>query len=152
MNENTLTLDQTEPLALLAKEANDTLEAEASGAASRAFNLGCSVTLIPGLILAALVAIITRLNWSAVAITLVLVGFAVVGFANLASVTAAKRVAERTFQEDVLPRIDHTLAETHTERHHFIAVAGEALPASARLNILLSQETHMPSEEIGNSV
>ena len=151
MEENDLTRAQSEALVLLAKEANESLDAAASGAANRAFNLGCSVTLIPGLILTALVAIFTQLNWSAVAITLVLVVFAVVGFANLAAFTAAKSAAERAYQEDVSPHIKHTLAEAHIDRQLFIAAAGESLPASARLNRFLLQESQVLPGEIGKT-
>ena len=60
-------------LSELAESTNQEFEAAVASSSNRAFNLGCSLTLLPGIILVLLVFILSRANWAMTLVTAVLV-------------------------------------------------------------------------------
>jgi hypothetical protein len=145
MNGAELTDDQSQSLMELAEEANQELESAGEAVASRAFNLGCSITLLPALAVILIVAVFTRLNWVAVFITTILVLVATVIVANMVAYTARTNSVERTYQTKVQPEIERRLRGLELERPAFDRLASQRLPEAAVLQRYLPptpQETN----------
>jgi len=129
--------EQDEQLRRLASESNDQLEAAGLTNASHAFNLGCSASLLPVLIIILLVFLLSKQNWVAVAVATTLSGILIVGLANLAAYVARGKAIEQTYQIVVKPDIERALRKMQLERSDFTRAADETLPASAVLRRFL---------------
>lgn len=147
MNSAELTPDQNQSLLELAEEANQELEAAGEAVAGRAFNLGCSITLLPALAVVLIVAVFTRLNWVAVFITTILALVATLIVANMVAYTARTNTIERIYQTKVQPEIVRRLRGLELERSAFDRLARQHLPEAAVLQRYLP-----PTTEVTNSV
>lgn len=130
--------EERQSLERLALEANQKLEEAGQNGASQAFNLGCTVTALPAAILVLLVFVLTRGNWVAAAVTLVLAMTAILGFANYAAYTARAKTMERTFQGTLSPEITRTLKTMDLPPARFDQAADAALPEDAVLRKFLN--------------
>lgn len=100
--------------------------------ATQAFNLGCTIALIPAGIIVLIAYIATR-TWLAALLTGVLMIIAVIGFANLSALTARTKTMERIFSNEVAPDISTYLQATGLARADFENKAWENLPPTAHL-------------------
>lgn len=133
MNSAELTPDQNRNLLELAEKANHELEAAGEAGAGRAFNLGCSLTLLPALAVILIVAVFSRLNWVAIFITTVLALVATLIVANLVAYTARTNTMQRTYQVIVQPEIERRLNGLDLDRSVFDHFASQRLPEAAVL-------------------
>lgn len=143
MNEPQVTLspEQSETLSQLARNANEQLETAGQDAANRAFNLSCSVGLLPAFLLALLAFILNRGNWVVAAVVSALAGVAILLFANLAAYTARTHTSQRIYQHDVQPEIERTLQELELTRSIFDRQVDQTLPGEAVLRNYLGSAT-----------
>lgn len=114
------------------------LEESGKNNATQAFNLGCTIALIPaGIII--LIAYIATHTWIAAILTAILMGLAVIGFANLAAAIARTKTVERVYSSEISPAIDTYIQETRLTRAEFDSYTWENLPSSAYLLQFISQ-------------
>lgn len=129
----THTPEQHQELSELAASLNEKLENAGQSAANQAFNLGCSVAVIPALIVMLIVYIVARSNWISIGGALVIVLLAVIGFANFAAYRARTNTIARTYQRDIHPEIVRTLNKMELDLSGFNQAAREVLPVNAVL-------------------
>jgi hypothetical protein len=134
---SSLSPEQQAALAQLALEANTKLETSAQEGANHAFNLGCSVGILPGAIIVLLAFILGRSNLLGAIIAALLVVLALVGFANYAAFQAKHNTLQRTYQRDIAPEIERTLNRLELSHQDFNHAAGAALPENAALRSFL---------------
>ena len=146
MEEQPLTPDQQEALDLLVKEANDKLEDAGQSRATQAFNLGCSMTLIPGLVVVVLAFILSRANWVMALIIAAVVILLALGLANLAAYTAKTNAIQRIYQLEAGPEIERALKKFELSRAVFDARARHILPKDAALQGLIQVSNPVESE------
>lgn len=146
MEEQPLTPDQQEALDLLVKEANDKLEDAGQSRATQAFNLGCSMTLIPGLVVVVLAFILSRANWVMALIIAAVVILLALGLANLAAYTAKTNAIQRIYQLEAGPEIERALKKIELSRAVFDARARHILPQDAALQGFIQVSNPVESE------
>lgn len=137
MQEQSINAEQHAALAQLALESNAKLESSAQEGANHAFNLGCTVGLLPGAILVVLAFILGGSSLLGAIITALLVVLALVGFANYAAYQAKNNTLQRTYQRDIAPEIERTLNHLGLTHQDFKHAAGDALPGNAALRSFL---------------
>lgn len=96
---------QDTTLAEFIHSANERMEIAGQSAANQAFNLGCSIGLIPAILFVLITFMMTKGSWLATAIMTLLMLLALAGVANLAADIARTRNIARVFQEDIQPEI-----------------------------------------------
>jgi uncharacterized protein (DUF58 family) len=128
-----LTPGQSQALLEIAEEANQELESAGESVASRAFNLGCSITLLPALAVVLIVAVTSRMNWVAIFLTSILALVSMLIVANLVAYTARNNTVKRTFDEKVQPEIERKMNDLDLERSLFNRLAVQRLPKAAVL-------------------
>ena len=136
--------EQNEALAGLVDRSNETLVEAGQSSATHAFNLGCSVSLLPAAILVILAFILTRGSWVFGFISILLALLAIVGVANLVASTAKEKAIQRTYQEKIAPEIEQKLSELHMDQDRFGLWVSKNLPDGA---ILRSYVTLPPEPE-----
>ncbi len=139
METENLTPEQIDEVQQIAATANEKLDSGSLGNATRALNLGCSITFIPGIILVVLVFLLSRFNWVMAALTLVMVVIISMLFANLASNLARTRSMERIYRQEVNPEIEKSLAAVGVNRDQFEESLESLLPSNAPLIQMISQ-------------
>jgi hypothetical protein len=145
-----LTREQNERLTLLAQESNQELESAGQSGATRAFNLGCYVGLLPAGILVLVTLILTHGSILTAAVIILLALLAIVGFVNLAAYTAKAKAIDRIYQEKVNPEIQRTILALNISRLGFDILASQVLPQEATLRNYLAlpfQETESPEDD-----
>jgi hypothetical protein len=137
----TLPQPQEESLANLIQSFEEKLQVASQAGATYAFNLGCSMSLIPGFLLVIGAFLLFRGSWIAAGVMGVLGVMAALGFANLVASIAKTRTMERTYQRDVQPEIERRLKQLELDRASFQLIAAETLPENAMLVACLSKYT-----------
>jgi hypothetical protein len=125
--------DQEAALSDLAMQLNTRLENAVATSSSRAFNLGCSVGLLPGFILVGLTLIITHGNWVAAIVISILMLMGLVLFANLIALITRNNVLKRYYSEEILPELKNRLLEMKLARSDFDRMARMTLPPTSGL-------------------
>ena len=138
MTGSSLSSQQTEALTQLAQDADQKLEDAGQTGASRAFNLGCSISMLPAVILILLAFFLSRANWAFSLITALVIGLLMLGLASLAANTAKRNTIGRVYQESVEPEIRQALRELDLARSQFDNLANQVLPQRATLRRYLS--------------
>ncbi len=141
-----LNSEQQERLSSLALNANERLELAGRNSASLAFNLGCSIGLLPAILVVVLVFVLAHADWLAAAAALLLSGALVLVLANLAAYTARNNVIQRTYKEQVSPDIQRTLLDLGIPEQHFLEQAEQSLPVGATLRKFLVSEVPAQSK------
>ena len=142
--QSALTPEQQARLDSLANMAHEKLESAAQSSANQAFNLGCSVGLLPAALIVGLSFLITRGSWIAALITALLMGIALLGLASLAANIARSNSIDRAYRQEVLPQIEANLHELDINRTDFDCWADQNLPAGASLRKYLSNSASPP--------
>jgi hypothetical protein len=132
---------QDEVLSELAESSNEQLETAVASASSRAFNLGCSLWLLPTVIVILTVFILSRANWAMTSIAFIIVVLAAAIFTLYVAQQAKKKSTERIYRQDVNPEIDRALREIGVERATFDAQARVSLEPGSLLLEFLDQDS-----------
>ena len=138
MENLSLSEEQNTALASLAESANARLETIAAASSSQAFNVGCSVGLMPGLFTVALVFFLSRGSIAAAAIAFLLVCLFLVLFANVVAYISRSKAIDRAYQDEINLEIELSLREGSFSRNTFEQAAGQVLPAEAALRKYLT--------------
>ena len=133
MDDLPLTAENIDTLTMLAESSNGKLEAAAAASSSQAFNVGCSVGLMPGLIVILLVFFLTKGSIAATAIAILLVAMFMILFANGVAYISRINSIGHLYQEQVKTEIDQILQEEMLSRKNFAQVASQVLPRDAAL-------------------
>jgi len=132
-----LTTEQTQELTALVEELNEKLRSAASSSAERAFGIGCSIGLIPVVIVAVVLYTMRIINL----ILAVLVGIMsilfLVGTASLLSSIARANTLKRTYQREIEPEISQLTTRYGLSPRQFDTLASQVLPDDAPLQAFL---------------
>jgi hypothetical protein len=137
MEDLPLTSENITALTLLVETSNGKLEAAAAASSSQAFNVGCSVGLMPGLIIIVLVFFLSKGSIAATAISILLVALFLILFANGVAYVSRSKAIDRLYNEQIKSEIDQILNEEMLTRQNFTRVASRVLPQDAALHKFL---------------
>ena len=132
-NTNELGPDQITNLDKMISEASERLETTGHASTNHAFNLGCSVGLIPALFFILLTYILTQGNWIAAVIMGLLMLLALLGFASFMASIARTNSVNRVYRDQIKPEIDSELMRLNIDQQTFYQFAVETLPEGATL-------------------
>ena len=118
-------------------EVNEELEKAGKTSTSQAINLGCSLGLLPVIIVVLLAFFISGNSWTATIITAILVLIAWIGLINLYAHISKSKSIERMYRDYLAERISRELRELHLPQSQFNQTALEILPKSAPLHTFL---------------
>ena len=149
MNAVQTSLPEGGDLASLALSLNEKLEEAARDSVTHAFNVSCSVSLLPVVILVVLVFLLSRANWVVSFVAAVVGLLLALGFAALVSTTARSRSVERTYQLYVAPSIERYLSSAQLSRAEFDVQAAGELPEGALLMQYLAVPPEVEEDEPG---
>ena len=139
--------EPVETLSSYIESINEKLDIAGRESASQAFNLGCTVGIIP----AALVVIITffasSASWLAALVIGILMIVALIGLANLVAFIARTKTLERVYRTEINPGIEQALARFSVTRTEFDQLANDQLPESAVLRRFIKPVTDGAPEE-----
>jgi hypothetical protein len=130
----------------LAATANERLNTTSLVNATHALNLGCSLSLIPGIVVVILVLIFSKLNWVMTALTAVIVVISSLLLANFLSTLARTRTVDRLYQNEIQSEITQSLQTLEVSNDDFIKIAHKSLPANAPLRRCLSLPDQPPQD------
>jgi hypothetical protein len=124
-------------LVKLAEATNAELEEAVNQATHQAFNLGCLLGLLPAVIFAVVIFLVSgfSLIGSLMAIVLGLTG--AIAFANLAAMITRRNTANRKYQNEVAPSLARRLAEAGFTRAEFDLAARQTLSPTAPLSAFI---------------
>ena len=129
-----LSPQQSQALAEMVSNANAGLEQAAQAAASHAFNLGCSVGMLPALVITAAAYFSTsRGGWVAAAITLVFMLLALAAFANLTAYISRKNTLRRIYRDEIQPQLAAQLSALNLTSADFEQFTQQNLPPEAAI-------------------
>jgi hypothetical protein len=131
-------IPESSDLASLAHALNEKLEEAARDSVNHAFNVSCSVSLLPVAVLVVAVFFLSRANWVVSFVAAVVGVMLALGFAALVSNTARARSIERTYQLYVAPSIERYLSSAQLTRAEFDLQAAGELPEGALLKQYLA--------------
>ena len=135
---------QVQELIDLAATENERLNTTSLVNATHALNLGCSLSLVPGIVVVILVLILSKLNWVMTALTAVLVVIFSLLLANFVSILARTRTVDRLYQNEIRSAINQSLQALEVSNDDFEKIAHSSLPANAPLRRCLSLPDQPP--------
>jgi len=135
-----LTQEQVQQLASLAVDTEQELALAVQNQSNRAFNLGCALWVVPGIVVVVAAFLLSRANWVIAFFLAVLVALIAVAFALLSAYNTKQKAIERLYREVALPQIRKTLVEINLSRPAFESVALQTLPSDALLRQLLDNQ------------
>ena len=137
--------EQNEALTALADRSDQALVESGQNSATRGFNLGCSLSLLPAAILVILAFILTRGSWVFGFVSILLALVAVAGVANLVASTAKEKAMQRTYNEKIAPKIELKLSELQMDQDRFGLWVSKNMPDGA---VLRNYVTLTPELEV----
>lgn len=137
MNDPNLSSETPDMLESMILELNDRLEDASQASMSRAFNLGCSIGLIPAAL--AVVAVFFFFKGSLIGafFTAFVLALGILAFANLSAYLAKARTIQRVYKEQINPDIDKFLVDQSFTRQEFDNKADLSLPSQALMRMFL---------------
>ena len=135
-----ITSEQKELLEELAVTTNEKLITAGQDSANRAFNVGCTVGLLPALLLIGLTLLITRGSWIATALISGLMIMGLLAFANLSALISRSRAYDRMYQQELSPEIEEELQKFGVDRFSFERITAETIPPGAPLRAYIAPE------------
>lgn len=132
-----MTPEQTQELTELIDVSNEKLRSVASSSAERAFGIGCTVGLIPVVIIAVVLYSLQIFNLILAVLVAIMSVMFLVGVASLLASLARANTLKRTYQREVEPEINRFTAQHGVSRWQFDTLASQALPDDAPLQIFL---------------
>lgn len=139
-----LTTEQIQEITVLVEDLNEKLRSAASSSAERAFGIGCSMGLIPVVIVAVVLYTMRIINLILAVLVGIMSVMFLVGTASLLSSIARANTLKRTYQREVEPEINRLSARFELPRRQFDTLASQVLPDDAPLQIFLKP---LPPEE-----
>jgi hypothetical protein len=140
MEQETRPPDPPEDLAQLAERLNEILREGGAGNAEYAFGLGCSIGLIPFLLVLVVLFFFKVINLILAFILLVMGSLALVGISMLAAQRARASGIRRAYSTSVESEIVQYLAVNELTRAQFDRAVSRLLPHDAPLQPFLTQK------------
>ena len=140
-------IEGTERIEEIALTSNEKLVEAGAKSANRAFNVGCTVGLLPAIIIIITTLIISKGSWIATAFISILMGMGLVAFANLSAYISRSKAYQRIFEQDLKPEIETQLDDLEIEYRDFVRVADEVLDSDAPMRAYIFPE---PKNENSN--
>lgn len=141
MDPRLIPLEQTDAISELIEKSNEKLTAAAVDSSDRAFNLGCSLGLLPAILFTLLSFLLTGGSWAASAIIALLMVIAVLGLANLAAYISRANTVKRVYENEVQSAISALRGELNLPVEDFDQVILESLPEGAPLSEFINSQT-----------
>lgn len=137
MNDPNLSIETPDMLESKILELNDRLEDTSQASMSRAFNLGCSIGLIPAVL--AVIAVFFFFKGSLIGafFTALVSALGILAFANLSAYLAKARTIQRVYKEQINPDIEKFLLDQTISRQEFDNMADLSLPPQALMRMFL---------------
>jgi hypothetical protein len=129
--------EQTQELTALVEGLNEKLRSSASSSAERAFGIGCSIGLVPVVIIAVVLYSLRLINLILAVLVGIMSVMFLVGVASLLSSVARANTLKRTYQREVEPEINRFTSQHGLPRQQFDTLASISLPDDAPLQIFL---------------
>jgi len=148
MDASQLSSENEQALIEFATATNEKLEGGSQASAYRAFNLGCTIGILPALIIGFVAYFIANNSWVAAVATTIVMLMATAGFAALAAYITRARRMERIYQEQIAPEVSQKLDELQVGLPEFTQIAEHELPTNAALVHFLKREQHAPLPEL----
>lgn len=141
--------EENETLENILANFEESLDEAGRTSATRAFNLGCLIGVLPVLFVT-LIAILLTKSWLAGIITAVLMLIALLGFANLVALISRSNTMKKLYQDDVADQLEQKLIELNISKKDFYVFARENLSNSAILREYIPElnEPVAPSRKI----
>lgn len=152
MNILVFSSEENEALTTLVNKSEQDLLEVGQSSATRAFNLGCSVSLLPAAILVILAFFLTRGSWVFGLISVLLALLAMVGVANLVASTAKEKATRRRFDEKVSLEIKQKLLELQMDHERFDLWVSKNLPDGAILRNYIALPPNPETESLDESI
>jgi hypothetical protein len=132
-NQNhTIPADKVEIINQLLQNSEEQLGETGKISATQAFNLGCSIGIIPaGFII--LVTFIATRSWFAALVSTVLMFVALISCANLVALIARSKSMERVYRDAIQPNIQSTLKQENISEADLTKYMWENVPITANL-------------------
>jgi hypothetical protein len=143
--------EQNEALTALADRSDQALVESGQNSATRGFNLGCSLSLLPAAILVILAFILTRGSWVFGFVSILLALVAVAGVANLVASTAKEKAMQRTYNEKIAPEIELKLSELQMDQDRFGLWVSKNMPDGAVLRNYVTLPPELEVETLTGS-
>jgi len=140
MENPALTTEQQTFLEDLARTADEKLLTAGQDSANKAFNLGCSVGLLPAAVFIGLTLLITRGSWIATGFITGLMAIGLLAFANLSASVSRSRTLQRVYQQEILPEIEIELGQIGLDLVTFKAVALVTISPDGPLQAFIERE------------
>lgn len=138
---------KTVTLEELAWEFNRELETTAQAYSERAFNLGCSIAMLPAAVVLVITFFLSRANWALTAIVAVLVGFAAVGLAAFAATVARRSAVERVYNQQVSLWLPPRLEEAEADWGAFVETVQVTLHEDAPLRLYIDKSPEKSEQD-----
>jgi hypothetical protein len=129
------------------EKSEEKLDHSGRESATAAFNLGCTVGLIPAFVIVLIAFIATRYSWLATITVAVLMMIALVGFANLVALVSRSKSMERIYITEISPGIDLLAAEHNITHEQIYQFARLQMPETAYLRQFIPQ----PEPQVSHS-
>jgi uncharacterized membrane protein len=139
--------EQTRVLTEQVEAWNEKLRSAASVSAERAFGIGCSLGLVPVLIVVLVLYSLRIMNLILGVLVGLLSVMFLVGVASLLSSIARSNTLKRTYQDEVDPQISQFIAQMGLPRQQFDTLAFQILPEGAPLQLFLHPIPPEPTVE-----
>jgi hypothetical protein len=130
----------SDDLVEFAESLNETLRQGGAGRAEQAFGLGCSLGLIPLLLVIVLLLVFKFINLILAFILLVMGALVLAGVSMLAAQQARQNGVRQVYITSVEVEINKYLAQSHLSRTRFDSLVSQVLPQDAPLQAFLNQK------------
>ena len=138
---------ETEDLGSRVERWNEALRARGAGSAEQAFGMGCSIGIVPLLLVVGLLFVFKLINLIMAFILLIMGFLVIVGVSMLIAQRARLNGITNTYQESVEPEIAQYLALNRLSRARFGTQVSQLLSQDAPLQAFLTQQ-----EQDGNEL
>jgi hypothetical protein len=135
-----------EDIGSLADRLNETLRLAGAGSAEQAFGLGCSIGLLPLLIVVGVLFVFKVVNLILAFILLIMGFLVIVGVSMLIAQRARTNGLLKTYQASVKPEITQYIAQNRLTRARFDTQVSQLLPQDAPLQAFLTQKEQDDNE------
>lgn len=137
-----------DPLPALLVEAEEKLQEAAQDSASRAFNLGFAVGLLPAALFTIATFILSKFSLIATGLIAAMMLLGLLAFSNLSAYISRNNTVKRIFLDEIRPEIEREADRLELSDESLAGLAHDKLPAGAILREFLITSESESIEEI----
>lgn len=137
-----------EPILALLDEAEEKLQEAAQDSASRAFNLGFAVGLLPAALFTIVTFFLSKFSLIATGLIAAMMLLGLLAFSNLSAYISRNNTVKRIFLDEIMPEIEREVDRLELSNESLAGLADDKLPAGAILREFLITSKSDSMEEI----